>query len=106
MTETIVVTTTLERYEDAVRLAKKLLEKHLIACAQIDSGVQSLYWWQGKIEQAEEVRLVMKSNQSLWERLEEEITRQHPYEVPEIIVTDVCAVAEKYQQWLNEELSE
>ena len=106
MTETIVVSTTFANRNDAVQLATHLLNKRLIACAQIDTAVVSMYWWQGEIEQAEECRLVMKSVQGLQQELEQEITACHPYDTPEIIVTPTIAVSEEYQKWLLEELKQ
>ncbi len=105
MTETIVVSTTVEKKDDAIHLAKVLLKKRLIACAQIDNDIESLYWWQGTIEQGTEYRLVMKSIGSLWEKLQREIVLHHPYDVPEIIASPTFAVSETYQQWLLEELN-
>lgn len=104
MTDTIVVTTTLEKKEDAIHLGKQLLQKRLIACAQVSGPVDSLYWWKGKIEQAQEYKLLMKSSQSLWERLREAIEAQHPYDIPEIISMEISAVNVDYQTWLLEEL--
>jgi periplasmic divalent cation tolerance protein len=104
MTETIMVTTTFAKHDDAVKLAKHLLERRLIACAQIDTAVLSLYRWQGEIEQVDECRLVMKSVERLQQDLEKVITACHPYDTPEILITPVIAVNEKYQKWLQKEL--
>ncbi len=79
--------------------------KRLIACAQIDSPVDSLYWWDGVFEQAKECRLVMKSRQSLWKKLEHEIQKHHSYDIPEIIATPVTAISNDYQLWLQETLT-
>ena len=104
MTETLVVTTTLENKEDAENLARHLLQKRLIACAQLSSPVESFYWWKNSIEQQQEFQLVMKSSKALWDELRDEIEKMHPYDVPEIIATPVSAVSNKYNDWLNEEL--
>ena len=104
MTETLVVTTTLENREDAENMARHLLQKRLIACAQLSSPVESFYWWKNSIEQQQEFQLVMKSTQVLWDELRDEIEKMHPYDIPEIIATPVSAVSNKYNDWLNEEL--
>lgn len=106
MIETIVVTTTFECKEDAIKLAKILLEKRLVACAQIETKIESLYWWKGAVQHENECRLQMKSTALLWEKLEKEIVLHHPYDVPEILATTTFAVSEKYQQWLIEELEQ
>ena len=100
MSDTILVYTTFEEKEEALQLGRILLEKRLIACVQIDSPVDSLYWWNGVIEQTKEYRLVMKSCQSLWEELEQEIRRFHSYDVPEILAVAVSAVGNDYQKWM------
>ena len=104
MSDTILVFTTFEEKEDALRLARMLLEKRLVACAQIDSPVESLYWWQGVIEQGKEFRLVMKSDVSLWQELEEQIKKEHCYDVPEILAIPASALSKEYQRWLRGEL--
>lgn len=104
MTDAIVVTTSFEKKEDAANLGKQLLQKRLIACAQVSGPVDSLYWWQGKIQQEKEYTLLMKSRQSLWHPLREEVERLHPYDVPEIIATPVSSVSDDYREWLLEEL--
>ncbi len=104
MTETLVVTTTLEKKEDAEKLARHLLQNRLIACAQISSPLDSFYWWKNSIEQQQEFKLVMKSVQPLWNELRDEIEEMHPYKVPEIIATPVAAINEEYYNWLLKEL--
>jgi periplasmic divalent cation tolerance protein len=104
MTDTIVVTTTFDKKEDAVRLGKALLQKRLVACAQVSGPVDSLYWWKGEIEQAKEYKLLVKSTQSLWDSLREEIKGQHPYDIPEIISMKISDVNTEYQHWLLGEL--
>jgi periplasmic divalent cation tolerance protein len=101
MSDTILVYTTFTEKEEALKLCRILLEKHLIACVQIDSSVDSLYWWNGKIEQEKEHRLVMKSNLSLWEELQLEITKHHSYDVPEILAVPVSAISKEYEKWMH-----
>lgn len=104
MSDTIVVSTTIGSHKEATELARKLLQKRLIGCAQIEGPINSLYWWKEEIEQDEEYRLVMKSRRALWEELTEVIESQHPYETPEIIGTATPLVSRGYGQWLEEEL--
>ncbi len=104
MSDTMVVSTTLESKDDASRLADLLLEKRLIACAQISGPVESLYWWKGKVERAIEYKLAMKSRRNLWLELERIIRLNHPYDVPEIIATSNDHISHDYEQWLVGEL--
>ncbi len=104
MSKMILVTTTFNKKEDAINLAKHLLKKRLIACAQLSSPVESLYWWKGSIEQEMEYTLSVKSSESLWNILKDEIKSAHPYDVPEIIATPVVQASDEYKEWLLEEL--
>ena len=104
MSDTILVYTTFEEKEEALRIGRILLEKRLVACAQIDSPVDSLYWWNGVIEQTKEFRLLMKSQLSFWKELEQEIKKQHSYDIPEIVALPVSAISDDYAKWLQETL--
>ena len=104
MSKIILVTTTFDSKEEALALAKRLLEKRLIACAQLSSPFQSLYWWKGVIEPDTEYNLLVKSIEPLWETLKKEIELLHPYDVPEIISTPVLDVNVEYKKWMLEEL--
>ncbi len=106
MSDTIVVSTTLESRDEALGLANLLLRKRLIACAQVSGPVDSLYWWKGEVEQAVEYRLQMKSRASLWEELEGAIRLNHPYDVPEILAAPVTGISSDYRQWLLGELQQ
>jgi len=104
MSKMILVTTTFAKKDDALDLAKDLLKKRLIACAQLSSPVESLYWWKDSIEQEMEYKLSVKSIRSLWGRLKDEIRKAHPYEVPEIAASSMELVNDEYEKWLLEEL--
>lgn len=104
MSDIIIVYTTFQTEKDARQLSRTLLSKRLIACAQIDAPIVSLYWWNGKIEEGQEFRLVMKSRKELWEALEVAIRSIHPYETPEIIATEVFAASSDYTKWIQGEL--
>ena len=106
MSDTILVYTTFEEKEEALSLARLLLQKRLVACVQIDSPCDSLYWWNGKVEQAKEYRLLMKSSMSLWEELEAKIKKHHSYDIPEIVAVPASAISADYQKWLQEALKD
>lgn len=106
MSKIILVTTTFAKKEEAITLAKWLLEKRLIACAQVSSPVESLYQWKGTIEHETEYKLSVKSTEFLWDRLKTEITARHPYDVPELVAIAVSLVTDEYKQWLLGEIEE
>lgn len=101
----IIVMTSCDKSEDAEKISKKILAAKLAACVQISSVVKSSYWWQGKIVTEEEYIVSMKSMRDKFALLSEKIARNHPYEIPEIIATDISAVSQSYLEWLSSELS-
>ncbi len=104
MTNYIQVVTTTENEADAMRIARTLVEQRLAACVQVSGPVTSTYRWQGKIETAAEWRCAAKSRAELYDRVEEAIRREHPYDVPEILATPIIAGSESYLGWMDEEL--
>ena len=65
----IVILVTAKDKKEAAKIAQGLLEAKLIACANIIDGVQSLFWWQGKIDSSKEVLLVLKTKKSLFKKV-------------------------------------
>ncbi|HSL39259.1 MAG TPA: divalent-cation tolerance protein CutA [Desulforhopalus sp.] len=103
--ETIyLLSTTLEKKDAAHNLAAHLLDQRLIACAQITGPITSLFRWQGEQTTAEEWLLTVKTAPHLAQATKAEISRKHPYEVPEIIGQEVGDVSESYRNWRGEEV--
>lgn len=86
-------------------LAKRLLEKNLVACVNI-TPVRSLYRWKGEACDDEEHLLIMKTRQSLAGKVIRALKAMHPYEVPEIIALSVTAGYLPYLAWVQEETQE
>jgi periplasmic divalent cation tolerance protein len=104
MTAFIEVHTTTETQEDAQRIAHAVVEARLAACAQVLGPIESTYWWEGKVERAEEWLLVIKSARERYDAVEEMVRSNHPYEVPEILAVPVVAGSERYLSWILGEL--
>jgi periplasmic divalent cation tolerance protein len=98
--DALVVLTTLEKQEDGERLAALLVECELAACVQILPPMISIYRWQGAVEQANEVLLLIKTTRAAYPRLETTIKENHPYQTPEIIALPVEAGSDDYLSWL------
>jgi len=105
MTEALVVITTTETKEDAERLAHLLVERDLAACVQLLPQITSIYRWQGRLEQAGESLLLIKTTRQAYPRLEAAIKENHPYQTPEIIALPVEAGADDYLSWLSASLN-
>lgn len=98
----IVVLTNLPDPESAAKLARRVVELGLAACANVLSPCVSIYHWQGKIETENEVPLLMKSTRDNYGTLERIIRESHPYELPEIIALPVVAGLPAYLDWVGE----
>jgi periplasmic divalent cation tolerance protein len=101
-TEAIVVIIATGSPEEAERVVQVLLEAKLAACVNLVSGVTSMYWWQGRIEQAEEVLLLAKTRRSLFARLVETVRAVHSYEVFEAVALPIDAGSPEYLRWVDE----
>ena len=104
MKRTIQVITTTETKADAQAIASAVVEQRLAGCVQVIGPIASTYWWERKIETAEEWLCVIKSREDLYEQLEKAIQEVHPYEVPEILATPVTRGSKSYLAWLDSEL--
>jgi len=104
VTDKIVVLSTCASAEEAGRIAHQLVESRLAACVNILPAIRSVYRWNGAIENAEEVLLIVKSSRPLFEELRAEITRLHSYQTPEVLALPVVDAAEPYLAWLTHEL--
>ncbi len=96
-----IITTTASK-DEAERIAQALLEQRLAACVQIVGPMESLYWWQGKINRSEEWLCIAKSELSLFPKIEETVKALHSYEVPEILAVPIVGGSESYLHWLGE----
>ena len=104
MTDKIVVVSTCSSEEEAERLARMLVERRLAACVNVIPRVRSFYRWQGAIESADELLLVIKSSRELFAQLRDALAAGHSYEVPEIIAIPVVGGSEAYLNWIDASL--
>jgi periplasmic divalent cation tolerance protein len=102
MTDCLVVTTSVPDTAIAKILAQKLLKEKLAACISITSPMTSVYVWQGEIREEQEHLLVIKTQTLHYERVAELIRTEHPYELPEIIATDITHGLPEYLGWIKE----
>jgi periplasmic divalent cation tolerance protein len=100
MTDKIVVLSTCASEEEAERIGRQLVEDSLAACVSFVPRLRSFYRWKGTIEAAEEVLLIIKSSQGLFDRLAARLQEIHSYEVPEVLSLPVTAGSEQYLMWM------
>ncbi|MCW5557380.1 MAG: divalent-cation tolerance protein CutA [Verrucomicrobiae bacterium] len=97
-----VVMVTAPDAEVARRLARMALESRLAACANLIPGVESHYWWQGRLESGAEVLILFKTVASRVAALEALVRREHPYDTPEFLVMSPTAGSARYLDWITE----
>ena len=99
--EVLVVFTTWPDAEKACAAARVLVEEQLAACANIVPGVESIYRWEGKVETAAEVLMILKTTIGRYPQLETRIKALHSYEVPEIVSLRVTDGLPAYLRWVE-----
>ena len=87
--------------DTARALARAALEARFCACAQLIPGVESHYWWQGKLETSQEVLVLFKTVRPLVESLQALVLKQHPYDTAQFVVVDLTGGSPKYLDWLE-----
>ena len=97
----IVVLITTSSEEEARQIAELLVNGKKAACVNIVSGVDSVFWWEDKLDSARENLLLVKTRASLFPEIVELVKRKHSYEVPEIIALPIIAGSEDYLEWLD-----
>lgn len=103
MTDSLVVLITAPNEEDAAAMANALVKGRLAACVNIIRQIRSIYRWQGKIEDAQEVLMIAKTRKECFSDLVNKIRELHTYSVPEIIALPIVDGFEAYLSWLKEE---
>ncbi len=86
--------------ETGERIARALVEERLAACVNLVPGLRSIYRWEGAVESAEEVLLVVKTRADRAERLEERLLALHPYDVPELLRIPTRGGHAAYLRWV------
>jgi periplasmic divalent cation tolerance protein len=104
--EVLLVLTNLPDRETAFKLANTLIEENLAACVNLLGACTSVYRWQGEIENAEEIPLLIKTTAARYAALEAAICRLHPYELPEIIAVPLARGLPGYLDWVSKETRE
>jgi periplasmic divalent cation tolerance protein len=89
--------------DSARRIARELVERRLAACVNMLPGVQSVYRWQGGIEEEGEITLLIKTTASRYAELEAAIRSLHPYQLPEVIALPIAAGLPAYLDWVRQE---
>lgn len=101
MTDKIIVLTNTGSHEQARNIAAALVGRRLAACVNIIPGVESTYWWKGKIETAPEWTLFIKTIQGNFEAVRDAIRELHSYDLPECIAIAIDTGSPEYLDWIS-----
>jgi periplasmic divalent cation tolerance protein len=99
-----IMLTTTGSEDEAQKIANALVERRLAACVNIVPQVQSVYRWQGKVEEGQEWLLIVKTATSQVKRVQAAISELHSYELPECIVLNIEGGSDHYLAWMKESL--
>ena len=89
--------------DEAGRIAASLVEARLVACANLLPGVRSLYWWEGAVQQDDEVVLVLKTRSSLVPRVVRAVREAHSYDCPCVVALPIQDGNPAFLQWIMDE---
>ncbi len=101
----IMLLVTFPNKEEATAISQYLLEKKLIACANCVEHISSHFWWEGRIDVAQETLMIAKSEKSLFPQIQTLIKEKHSYDVPEIIAIPIVCGSQDYLQWISESVN-
>jgi len=105
MTDHTLVLSTAGSQEDARRIAHALVEKRLAACVNIVPQIESIYRWQGNVEQAREYLLLIKTTATAFAAVRDAIQQLHSYELPECICLTMEDGSVSYLKWITESVT-
>ena len=101
-TDFALVLTTTGTGEEALSIARALVDEGLAACVNVVPGVTSVYRWKGAVDRASEVLLLIKTRSERFEAVRQALVALHPYELPEIIALPIEAGHAPYLAWLDD----
>jgi periplasmic divalent cation tolerance protein len=105
MTDKRIVLTTASSEEEARKIARALVERRLAACVNVVPQITSIYRWQGKVEEAREWLLIVKTTAAAFGQVREVIADLHSYELPECICLTIEDGSPSYLEWIGESVS-
>ncbi|MBS0423327.1 MAG: divalent-cation tolerance protein CutA [Proteobacteria bacterium] len=101
--EAVLIISNFPDEKSAMQLAQALIRQRLAACVNVLSPCTSVYRWQGEIESAEEIPVLIKTQRQHYDRVEQLIKIMHPYELPEVIMVPITGGLPAYLLWLAAE---
>jgi periplasmic divalent cation tolerance protein len=98
----VIVLSTFPADQDPMPLASALVREQLAACVNVLPTMRSVYRWQGKVEEAQELQLIIKTRRERVEAIKARLASLHPYDVPELLVLTISDGSAEYLAWLQD----
>lgn len=98
----IVIYCTCPNIETAEKISRSLISQHMAACVNQLPGITSLYEWEGKIQQDQEVLLLIKTTEERFDAIRQLVIEEHPYELPELIAVPISQGLPDYLEWITQ----
>jgi periplasmic divalent cation tolerance protein len=92
--------------DEALAIARALVEEQLAACVNLITPVRSIYRWRGNIEDSRECLLLIKTSVRHYAKLEKRVKQLHSYEVPEVLAAPLTHAAADYLKWIGESIAQ
>jgi periplasmic divalent cation tolerance protein len=102
MTNARLVLTTTSSAEESKKIARALVERRLAACVNIVPKIESVYRWEGKVEEAQEYLLLIKTTEAAFAHLRDALQQLHSYDLPECIALGIEDGSSEYVKWIND----
>ncbi len=102
MAEELIVLITVSSNDEAEKVGATLVEEHLAACVNIMPGIRSIFFWEGKVQDEQELILLCKSTQQLLDKLISRVKELHSYTVPEILALPIIGGSADYLSWVRD----
>ena len=98
----IVIYCTCPDIESAERISRHIVEQRMAACVNLIPGITSIYTWDGNIQRDQEVLLVIKSTKVRFDDIQNLISDEHPYDLPELIAVPITESSPDYLEWIKQ----
>ncbi len=102
-TQALLVLTTLPNEQEARGLVRRLVEDRVVACGTVLANVTSVYRWEGRLEEASEAQVILKTASSRWDDVRTAVVEHHPYDVPELLALPIASGLDAYLGWIASE---
>ena len=106
VTDKVLILVTASNRREARKIARRLVELRLAACVNITQPVQSIYRWEGKLQEDKEYLLLIKSTRDLFPEVRQAILKNHSYKIPEIICLPIVEGSPEYLNWVGESVKQ